>query len=172
MPYLIDGNNVLYALGDEGVPVGRVGLWHMLARARSRGSRALRPRMTLYFDGPDPERPALAAATDEGLRVRFAGRRPADELIIEAIESSSSPRRLTVVSSDRVIRRAGRRRRCRIMLSDAFAALLLDELNRPAPPPAEPREKYNGLTPEQTRAWLAELGIEDDEEDEPWRIDP
>ena len=58
--------------------------------------------------------------------------------------------------------RAGRRRRCRLATSQDFIEFLLRMLVRQAkPPPVEPPEKRKGLTAEQARRWLRELGMDE-----------
>jgi len=158
MPLLIDGNNLMHALRGVGADVGRQGLCRLLS-AWAGG----RDRVRVVFDGPAP--PAgLAEQTDaDGIAVEYAGPRSADDILIDAIAADTAPRRLTVVSTDRVIRRAGRRRRCTIARSEDFAETLLEALEAPPPrPPPEPAEKRHGLSPEQTRAWLKEFGLDDE----------
>ena len=73
-----------------------------------------------------------------------------------------------MVSTDRVIRKAARRRRCRISLSEQFAEALLDGARRASQPPAlgEPPEKRAGLTEEQSQEWLREFQIDDQAADD------
>ena len=158
MPFLIDGNNLMHAMAAAGKDVGREGLCRLLAPLVTAGQ----PVHTV-FDGPAPPAGVANQIATTGVEVEFSLGRPADKLILKAIAADSAPKRLTVVSTDREIRAAARKRRCKGITSEAFAADLM-QLNV-APPrdsgPAEPHEKRHGLTPDQTRHWLREFGFED-----------
>ena len=159
VPLLIDGNNLMYAMNDAGMDVGREGLCRILARVA--GSEPVR----VVFDGP-PRRQG-PDVPDGAVEVLFSQRRKADDVIAELIAADTAPRRLTVVSTDHEIRRAARRRRCRTVTSEDFTASVARRLARPKRPPApEPPEKRAGLTPEQTRQWLKELHLETEDDDE------
>jgi hypothetical protein len=71
------------------------------------------------------------------MHVAFSGPdREADDLIEAQIAASTAPRLLTVVSSDRRIKAAARKRGCKVLTSSAFLErLVLDAQrpNRPAP---------------------------------------
>jgi len=156
MLYLIDGNNLMHAMSDVGVDVGRYGLCKLLAALQASGHR-----VHVVFDGP--LRPANAAGDIEGMgiEVSYATSRSADDVIADCIAASSAPRSLTVVSSDRQVRSAGRRRRCKTVTSQEFSRLVL-KVNAPSRPtaPSEPPEKRDGLTGGQTRQWLKEFGYD------------
>jgi len=157
VPFLIDGNNLIHALRQAGIEVGRVGLRQLLGRLSSGGEK-----VQLVFDGPPPAEVPGGQSDDRGLEVAYSAARSADELIVERIAGDTAPRRLTVVSSDREIRRAARRRRCRLATSQDFIEFLLRALVRRAKSrPAEPPEKRKGLTAEQARRWLRELGLDE-----------
>ena len=81
----------------------------------------------------------------------------ADDVIIRLIATSTAPRRLTVVSSDRAIRDAARRRRCRTLSSDAFIQRLTEAVRgrrRPQPP-----TRSGPSTPGSVRHWLEAFGF-------------
>ena len=132
--------------------------------------------VTVVFDGPAPHGPLARQIQAPGVRILYAAPEKADEVIARLIDDDSAPRRLIVVSTDRAIRKAARRRRCVSRLSEEFLDDLLRVADRPAgfTSPAEPRQKYQGLSADQTRQWLAEFGYppeefddeEDDEEDD------
>jgi predicted RNA-binding protein with PIN domain len=158
MPLLIDGNNLLYAVADAmGTSLSRYALASMLAELARRTAQPV----TLVFDGA----PASQADADQffllEIEIHFAYPAPADGVICRLLEENSAPRRLEVVSTDREIRKAARRRKAKSLRSDDFARRLLKELDRPdPPPPAEPIEKRRGLNEDQTRKWLREFGYE------------
>ncbi|MEO0586723.1 MAG: NYN domain-containing protein [Planctomycetota bacterium] len=97
----------------------------------------------------------------DGVEIVYSGSsRSADDVIIDRIDASSTPRRLTVVSTDRQIRAAARRRRCRSLTSDAFIAAVAESLDRTPPPPRN--AKPGGpLSDDQVRRWLDHFGIDD-----------
>jgi hypothetical protein len=117
---LIDTYNVLHVVGvlpPDIAGIDTEGLIGLLRRSRYRTTRTI-----LVCDG----RPA--EGTPQGhfgpVHVRYSAPHSADDVIIRLIERSSAPKRLIVVSSDRMILRAGRRRRCALLTSGAFLAQL------------------------------------------------
>ncbi len=161
MPYLIDGNNLMYALADAGKYVGREGLCRLLEAMCDAGEK-----VCAVFDGPAPPEPMLRLFTESPVEVHFA--HDADAVILDRIDDDSAPRRLTVVSTDHEIRIAARRRGCTSVRSEDFAPLLLRlwrDAARPPTDPPEPPEKREGLDPRQTRRWLREFHIEDAPDD-------
>ena len=171
MPLLIDGNNLIHALARVGPDLGRGSLSKLLAALAEPG----RPgplageRVCVVFDGAAPRGPMAEQMKYDRLEAVYSAPRTADELILERIAADTAPRRLTVVSSDRELRRAGRRRRCKLAGSEEFADALVSASARPArPAPDEPPEKRRGcLTPAETQAWMRELGLSEEDADQP-----
>jgi hypothetical protein len=153
MPVLIDGNNLIFALPDS---VGRSGLCDKLSTLLEK-----EPQICVVFDGPPPPGGLAGQIEATGIEVRYSAGRTADEVIMELISAHTAPRRLTVVSSDREIRKAARRRRCMVLTSPQFAKQLQEESPRPSPPFQEPKEKQRGLTEQQSSEWLKEFGLEE-----------
>ena len=160
MLYLIDGYNLLFAMG---VLLPRRTGPHLLEKARQRLLGLLRGAggdgtITVIFDAKHPPPGAPAEWDQEGIHVAFAVKEgEADELIEELIRRASVPGRLTVVSDDRRIRQAARRRHCVVQGCGDF----LDWLDRqhhprPAPPPS-PGGKPQRVSGEETRRWLREF---------------
>ena len=127
---LVDTYNVLHhplALRELPHDSGPAELAALIAAGRHRRSKALlvcdgMPRKL----GPVAHRDAELRFHVEGSELLYAGPgMDADSLIERLIEADTAPRRLTVVSSDRRIQRAGRRHRARIMPSDDFLGVLL-----------------------------------------------
>jgi len=127
----------------------------------------MRGGVTVVCDGrpkphsPDPD-------TIDGVGLVFSGSsRSADDVIIELIEKNSAPRRLTVVSSDRAIRKAARRRRARDVSSEDFLKRLASAIrsgkNTGTASPGKPDS--GALPDEQVDRWLDWFGI--DPEDGP-----
>ena len=115
MRYVIDGYNLLHAMG---VLLGRAGP-HRLESAR----RALLDRIlalhgdhaadvTVVFDAAKAPARVEAEQDHKGVRVLFALREEADDVIEALIRRDPSPRQLTIVSDDRRLKEAARRRQC------------------------------------------------------------
>ena len=159
VPFLIDGNNLMHALRKADMQLGRVGLCRLLGELAAGGEK-----IRVVFDGrPPPDQPG-GQAQDDRVEVAYSGRGSADDVIEECIAADTAPRRLTVVSTDRRIRKAARRRRCKAAASEEFAAAMLRALARPKrPAPTEPAEKRLGLSGEQVERWMKELQLDEEE---------
>jgi predicted RNA-binding protein with PIN domain len=160
MLYLIDGYNLLHAMGlverrrgREGLHKARENLLHMLHA--SFGSESA--NVTVVFDAAKPRRGAPAEMEYHGIHVCFAiGMEQADDLIEVLIRKASTPRHLTVVSDDRRLQKAARRHHCLVN----GCGDLLDELERRRQPPPGPQQeqgKPTGLSPDETQHWLTEF---------------
>jgi uncharacterized protein len=171
MHYLIDGYNLLHAMGVLPARTGPGGL----ARARLRLLGLLHGvyeadshQVTVVFDAAGAPAGAAAAATFQGIRVCYAlHQQEADDLIEERIRHEGAPRQLTVVSDDHRLQQAARRRQCITLGCLDY----LDELGRlrrlRGPKAGEPPEKASRLGEEEVRHWLAEFaGLEQDPD---WR---
>lgn len=157
MPVLIDGNNLVFAARDVESAEWQPGRTWLIARLVEWGRRR-RDDVCIVFDGRPPREPAPFAPS---LSVIYSGAGvSADSVLIGLVQRDSAPRRLIVVSTDREIAAAARRRRARAVRSDAFWRHVLHDLTRPVRRSVEPREKRTGLPPDQVDAWLRELGFE------------
>ncbi len=118
------------------------------------------------FDGPPRGGAESRDIALSGIQPRFSAGRPADEVIIECILASTAPRLLTVVSTDREIRAAARRRRCNILRSDEFAPILMRAVRQSRAQDTqgtknqEPPEKQTGLNEKDVDYWLKEFGLD------------
>src|SRR5689334_17692648 len=135
MLYLIDGYNLLHAMGvarrrmgPDGLEQARQNLLGVLHGAFGDESA----NVTVVFDAAKPP-PGAPAETDyHGIHVRFAiGLAAADDLIELLIRKASAPRHLTVVSDDHRLQKAARHRRCVVSGCGDF----LSELERRRKPP-------------------------------------
>ncbi len=90
--------------------------------------------------------------------VYSGGASDADSVIERRIEASDVPRALVVVSNDRRIIRAARRRRCRQMSSEQFLRLLITQRR---PQATDPKPTAIGTTEQ----WLAEFDLDDQSAD-------
>ena len=86
----------------------------------------------------------------------------ADTLIEELIDHDSAPKRLTIVSSDRRIRSAAKKRKCMSLTSHEYLAEMVRRYSRPAPAAKDAKQKYQGLTPAETKYWMKVFGISDE----------
>jgi hypothetical protein len=123
MSLLIDGYNLLYAVGIVGRDTGGVGLQRSLTAMLNFLAETIDPnllrRTTVVFDSVAPG--FSLSGEYQGLAVRFAGYgRDADSLLEELILANTAPRRLVVVSSDHRLQRAAHRRRARAVDSDVW----------------------------------------------------
>jgi uncharacterized protein len=125
MALVIDGYNLLNATGIAGR--GTAGT--SLARSRTALLDFLAERLaaderrttTVVFDARNAPPGLEPTLNHRGITVRFARpHREADDLIEDLIRSDTSPRRLTVVSSDHRLHRAARRRRATPVDSDIW----------------------------------------------------
>lgn len=157
MPYLIDGNNVLFALAQAGVYVERGGLVRLLEGLAARENQ----HVTVVFDGAEHADSPQDERADVRVKILYAAPRIADEIVESLIASDFAPRRLTVVSSDHEILAAAHRRRCPGQTSEQFTRHLLHPPERPPSPEAPERQGHLG--PEETRRWLKEFGLDDED---------
>jgi predicted RNA-binding protein with PIN domain len=162
MSFLIDGYNLLHAMGLMSPRFGP----HGLAKARhsliglvagALGDRAA--SVTVVFDAAEAPPDAPHAFDQRGVHVEFARKgEEADDVLERLIRLNSAPRQLAVVSNDRRIVQAARRRDCQIKSSEDFLDWLQHqyELKKPRPP-REPAEKSQGLKAGSTERWLSEF---------------
>jgi predicted RNA-binding protein with PIN domain len=171
MHYLIDGYNLLHAMGVIRGRLGPLGL----EKARGRLLGLLRgahgdesASVTVVFDAAGAPPGAAEERSFQGIRVQFA-RRPheADDVIEMLIGLESVPRQLTVVSDDHRVQRAARRRHCPVQGCLDY----LDELDRKRfvrqHQPQETPEKGTHVSGTEVRRWMDEFA--DLEKDPNWR---
>ncbi len=160
---LIDCYNVLHTtmppmIGglDEG------GLCEVLSRT---GWATRQIEMTLVADGvPKPMRASVSPVA--AVELVFSGPgRSADDVIIARINRASTPRRLTIVSSDREIRAAAGRRRCRSWSSEHFINQLCEQLRPRKNGGDTGRLQVDGLPAEHVEGWMDEMGLTDADTD-------
>ena len=111
----------------------------------------------MVFDANSPPRDFPLESEHKGLSLIFAlGDENADARIEQLIAQHSAPKSLTVVSTDRRIRRAAGRRKARAMTAEEF----LDLIERPRG--QEPRADAAGTGP-SARALDRDLPLSSDE---------
>ncbi|MEM9883309.1 MAG: NYN domain-containing protein [Planctomycetota bacterium] len=163
---VIDCYNVLHA----DLPPGLAGLDEAgLCRAVGRTAWAA-SGVTVVADGR-PKPGGAASSPAAGVDLIYSGGsggRSADDVIVELIAWHSAPRRLTVVSSDRAIRAAARRRRARDWPSDVFVTRLVEQLRRTSHGVTHDlgestRPQVEPLPPELVTRWKRQFGFRDDD---------
>jgi predicted RNA-binding protein with PIN domain len=154
MPVLIDGDNLLHAARDMGDPDRLVGR-SMLCDSLGAWARRQDERVHIVFDGVSPD-PALASQIGHpAIQVSYSGAGvSADSVIADLLTANSAARRVLVVSTDREVRQAARRRRAHSMRSDDFWRQVQRDLSRREPRVAEPDEKRTGPAPDEVDDWL------------------
>jgi predicted RNA-binding protein with PIN domain len=165
--YLIDGYNLLFAyLGAH----PRRGLSKALERNRRRLLELLRKghgseatAVTVVFDAARAPADTPAEGEYHGIHVTFAIHDlRADDLIERLIRKAPAPRYLNVVTDDRHIQRAARRRHCTVLSCTDY----LEWLEHHGKPMAEPRPvltKPDKVSPEEIQRWLGEFsGMQND----------
>ncbi len=156
---IIDGQNLLWAL-RETLDEREITTEIELCRVLSRYFAATDEPGQVVFDGAGP---ADKSAFDVigNLEVVFAGfHNDADSVIEEKIKANTAPRRLTVVSSDRQVRKAATTHKATAVRSEDFWKQVRRELARRKPQRKEPQEKREGLTEGETDRWLEVFGLE------------
>jgi hypothetical protein len=159
MRYLIDGYNLLHALG---LLHGRTGP-HSLERARrallgylsqTRSSQA--GEVTIVFDAAHGPLHRAAQQEHQGLHILYTRDCQADDLIEDLIQREATPRQLTIISDDHRVQQAGRRRHCLVLGCLDY----VEQMSQPPRPKAEPAEgpaKPQSLSSAETAHWLREF---------------
>jgi predicted RNA-binding protein with PIN domain len=140
MRFLIDGYNLLHRLGLMRTRMGP----GELAGARQRLVSLLKKAwgrdvglICIVFDSAGAAGKRAPDRIDEGVDIRFARRgEAADDVIEDLIRSHSAPKQLTVISDDRRLQRAARRRACRVLSCPSY----LEEVERKLRPNSPDRK--------------------------------
>jgi uncharacterized protein len=160
--YLIDGYNLIHALGYLCPERGPHALEHARARLLHflvEGLGAEANAATVVFDAARAPARCRPIVHFQGIVVRFAvGQDEADDLIETLIHAHPSPRHsLTVVSSDHRLLHAARRDAA-VGWTCAEFMDYLDEARRQRPDGPVKPEKAESVSPEEAEHWLREFG--------------
>ena len=157
MTYLIDGYNLMFAVGLASRSLPK----HGLERARTRfldwladAARGRDGLLRVVFDAQNGPMPSSEYGHG-GVRVAFAFRQTADEMIDELVHADPLPARLTVVSNDNQVRDAARHRRCAVLSCQAFVDWLIDDRPEARPPAAADDKPEADPSAGEMAAWLA-----------------
>jgi len=157
---VIDGHNLLWAVDQmpEGRDESRDEVW--LCRAISKYLQMVGDRGEIVFDGTGPSDKRVFDNISS-LDVFFAGLgTDADTVIEDKIRASSAAREMTVISSDRRLRRAAQSQRATAMKADEFWRNVQRELSR-SRVEQEPSAKQRGLSESETDQWLEMFGLDE-----------
>jgi predicted RNA-binding protein with PIN domain len=157
MPVIIDGYNLLRAIENLGLgDITDVKMCHVISHyLKSKDDRGV-----VVFDGIGPR--DKSGFNFSNLKIIFSGAdTEADSIIEREIAESSAPKRLIVVSSDRRIRFAAKKRNAPDVKSDIFWHQVIQFLamQTRARGRTEPREKFNGISEAETEQWLKVFGF-------------
>ena len=156
MRLLIDTFNVLHVTGV--LPPGLAGPEVPGLAALIQGSRWSDTPVALICDGmPPPEGPPRLPPR---IRAIYSKGVEADDILERLIADSTAPGRLLVVSSDRRVRRAAKKRGAQDLESEQFLRLLLEDRDRARQQPSTPHRPAN-LRPGEVQSWKNEFQIGD-----------
>ena len=172
MLWLIDGYNLMHAAGAiDGREIRRELFQRKRRRFLNELADALGPERcretTVVLDASTPPADFPLETVYQGLNLIFAlGDENADARIETLIAAHSAPKSLTVVSSDRRIRRAARRRRARTLerrrVSRSPGTLSDRQTARNALRESRRRrvhlDRDSALSAEEAAFWIAEFG--------------
>jgi predicted RNA-binding protein with PIN domain len=137
----------------------------MMCKMISEYLRRINATGAIVFDGIGPPNKAPFENLAR-LEVIFSGRRvDADSIILDKISLDSAPKGLFLVSSDRELQAAAKKRKAGFAKSQVFFATMVDELDKKRKGPQEPPQKRTGITEGETDEWLRTFGLSDDKED-------
>jgi predicted RNA-binding protein with PIN domain len=169
MPLLIDGYNLLYALGRL-TPNSRRAALEGARRWLVQQLRVRHPpdtAITVVFDSRSAPMGSRGREDQGNIRVVFSHGESADDVIEGLIQNESAPRALMVVSDDHRLQQAGRRRGCKVLgCLDYYEQDLSTPPSQTTP---EPTAKPERSTPEDVERYLKAFG---DVDDDPLLRDP
>ena len=156
--FIIDGHNLLYAIRktEEGSETFSD---VALCRALSTYFKLTGEKAEIIFDGTGPpDKSGFNGVSNP--EIFFAGRgTDADTVIEDKIKTSTAPKGLTIVSSDRRLRQAAGARKATPVKSEVFWEEVQKQLSRKRPV-REPAGKRRGLSEGETEQWLAFFGLD------------
>ena len=156
--FIIDGHNLLHAIHkteEDSEAINDVGLCGIVGKYL----RQIGQTGEIVFDGAGPQDKSLFDRVD-GAEILFAGvGTDTDTVIEEKIRANTAPKRLTIVSSDRRLRKAARTRKAISVKSEDFWNNIQKQSSRKRTR-KEPAAKRRGLSEGETEQWLEFFGLE------------
>jgi len=155
---IIDGHNLLHAIKKNDEELHTINETK-LCWVISRYLKLIGEKGEIVFDGTGP-RDKSQFDNISNLEVLFAGRdSDADTVIEDKISADTAPKRFTIVSSDRRLRKAAQTKKATSVKSEEFWMNLEKELSRKRQP-KEPAAKRQGLNESETKLWMKFFGLE------------
>ena len=156
--FIIDGHNLLHSIHkveEDARASSDVRLCWIVGRYL----RRIGETGEIIFDGTGP--PDKSGFDNiSNLEVFFAGiGADADTVIEKKIRASTAPKRLSIVSSDRRLRKAAQARKAAAIKSEVFWGDVQRQLSRKEKA-KEPAEKRLGLSESETKQWLEYFGLD------------
>lgn len=157
MGIIIDGYNVLHCTHILPGPYAMMNpyqLGALLAQSRWRSGKII-----LVCDGNPPPNPFMEEDTGSAQLIFTGKRLDADTLIERLIEQEDGVRELIVVSNDRRIQRAAKRRKATPLPSEVFLHMLMSDIER-----GQPGGSEKPLEVHDRDEWLKEFELENEED--------
>jgi len=154
MPLFIDCYNLLHApMPPSLAGLDEDALCRVLASSPWAGDR-----MVVVCDGM--AKPGVPSSPVASVELIYSGtQRSADDVIIDMVDANSAPRRVYVVTNDREIQKAVKRRRAQVISTGAFIRALA--ASRPASAKIDSVTRHRPALPEgEVNQWLKEFGID------------
>jgi hypothetical protein len=165
MHYLIDGYNLLHQIGrlrgrqPANLEAARLDLLRQLQYRF-----AVEPaEITVVFDARGGNSRGDGRQEYHGIAIRFTHCEEADDLIESMIRTAPVPRELTVVTNDRRIREAARRRECPVRECIEFWEWLSTRPKPHTPPPADGDGERPTPSRDEVDEWSRTFGDLDDD---------
>jgi len=158
--FLIDGYNLMYAEAFLGKTTPRKALEKKRLAFLDWLAQSLMSRpedVLVIFDAKHAVGPS-EESSHKGIRVRFAYRQLADDLIESLVKSELKPASVTVVSNDGQVKDAARRRGCGVFTNDDFGDWLAARRETPKVKDT-PAEKPSGPTPGEEEELLKAFAV-------------
>jgi predicted RNA-binding protein with PIN domain len=155
MPLFIDCYNLLHATMPPSLAgLDEDGLCRVLAASPWRGDR-----IVVVCDGMvKPGTPSASPVASVEL-IYSGSSKSADDVIMEMTAANSAPRRLYVVTDDREIQKAVKRRKAQVIGTSAFIRALAS--SRPEGSRIDSTTRHRPTLPEgEVNQWLKEFGID------------
>ena len=156
--FIIDGHNLLHSIDkvdEDSESISDVQLCWIVGRYL----KLIGEKGEIIFDGTGP-RDKSRFDNISNLEVLFSGLgTDADTIIEDKIRANTAPKRLSIVSSDRRLRKAAQARKAMAVKSEVFWNNLQKQLSRKKTM-REPAAKRHGLSESETKQWLKFFGLE------------
>jgi predicted RNA-binding protein with PIN domain len=161
MSFVIDGYNLLHAMGllrgkvgPTGLEKARLGLLGLLRAVYGEEATTV----TVVFDAAHAPPGAAREQEYHGIHVRFAvDQGEADDVIETLIRDDSAPRQLVIVSDDHRIQRAAQRRHCTVSGCSQYLEWLERHRRERRRAPHQAEAKPERISEQETLHWLHEF---------------